>query len=225
MTLAELIARVRTDANDRAQPYFWRDEDIAAWLNDAVAEAAIRSRLLHESADAEVCRIAVIAGASTYPLHPSLYELDHVAYAKDGDSRVHPIGLRSPGTLDASMSGWRDRSGCPEFAIQGDTSLRLVPTPDAPGELRLEGYRVPLAPMELEEKETAVPEIGEIHHPHLVHWALHRGFSIPDMESFDPQRAATAEAEFTRYFGIRPDADLCRMTREDVPHHVEAFWA
>ncbi|RPP87255.1 hypothetical protein IPC1125_34030, partial [Pseudomonas aeruginosa] len=59
---------------------------------------------------------------------------------------------------------------------------------------------------------------------HLVQWALHRGFSIPDMESFDPNRAALAEAAFTAYFGERPDSDLRRITREDVPHHVEAFW-
>ena len=30
MTLAELIRRVRTEANDMAEPYFWSDEDIAA---------------------------------------------------------------------------------------------------------------------------------------------------------------------------------------------------
>ena len=54
-------------------------------------------------------------------------------------------------------------------------------------------------------------------HQHLVYWALHRAFSQPDSDGFDPQRAATAEATFTGYFGARPDADLRRATRHDVP--------
>ena len=97
-------------------------------------------------------------------------------------------------------------------------------TPDRAGILRLEGYRTPLADMTLTDKDTVQPEIHPEHHRHLVQWALHRGFSIPDMESFDPSRAALAEDAFTAYFGQRPDSDLRRITREDVPHHVEAFW-
>ncbi|WP_442757332.1 phage adaptor protein, partial [Pseudomonas aeruginosa] len=49
MTLADLIRRVRTDANDMVEPYFWSDQDVADWLNDAVREAAVRGRLIHES--------------------------------------------------------------------------------------------------------------------------------------------------------------------------------
>ena len=36
-------------------------------------------------------------------------------------------------------------------------------------------------------------------------------------------RAASAEAAFTRYFGLLPDSDLRRRTREDVPHFNTAF--
>ena len=74
------------------------------------------------------------------------------------------------------------------------------------------------------DADTAAPEISELHHEHLVNWALHKAFSIPDAEGFDPQRAQDAERDFTEYFGIRPDSDLRRITREDVPHTVEAFW-
>ena len=66
MTLAELISRVRTDANDKVVPYFWSDEEVTAWLNDAVDEAAIRGRLIHESAIPEVCMIAVQASTTLY---------------------------------------------------------------------------------------------------------------------------------------------------------------
>jgi len=224
MTLAELIRRVRVDGNDKVAPYFWADADITAWLNDAVAEAALRGRLMHESDDAAVCQIAVEAERSAYPLHEALFELTYVGFLDAGTYRPRTIRLVSTEWLDASIREWRTSRGYPQYAIQSDKGLRLVPRPSEPGKLVLEGYRLPLAAMKLADKDTAEPEIAAAHHPHLVHWALHRGFSIPDMESFDPNRAAAAEDEFTRYFGIRPDSDMRRITREDVPQHVEAFW-
>lgn len=65
MTLADLIRRVRTDANDMVEPYFWSDQDVADWLNDAVREAAVRGRLIHESQADAVCRIEVVAGTAS----------------------------------------------------------------------------------------------------------------------------------------------------------------
>ena len=48
---------------------------------------------------------------------------------------------------DMSLDDWRDMSGAPEYAIQNDTALRLIPRPDRDGALRLEGYRTPKAEM------------------------------------------------------------------------------
>lgn len=219
MTLAELIRRVRTEANDKAQPYFWSDEDITYWLNDAQDEAAVRGRLFHERANRSVCQIAVTAGRDTYLLHPALYELTRVAFVADG--KTTPLVLVSRETLDRISPDWREHVGRPEWAVQDDRSIQLVPKPDIAGTVSLEGYRLALQPMEAGDDE---PELHAAHHRHLINWALHRGFSVPDMETFDPTRAATAERAFAQYFGLRPDADLRRITREDVPHHVEAFW-
>lgn len=224
MKLAELIRRVRVDGNDNVAPYFWSDADIAAWLNDAVAEAAVRGRLIHESEDAAVCQIAVEAERSTYPLHEALFELTYVGFLDAGAYRPRTIRLVSTEWLDANIREWRTCRGYPQYAVQLDKGLRLVPMPAAPGKLVLEGYRLPLVAMDLQKKDQDEPEIGQAHHPHLVHWPLHRGFSIPDMEAFDARRAGEAEAAFTAYFGFRPDSDLRRVTREDVPHYVEAFW-
>ena len=93
--------------------------------------------------------------------------------------------------------------------------------PSTAGTLYLEGYRLPLKPL---VNDTDKPEINQAHHRNLVHWALHRAFSKPDSETIDPQRAATAEAAFTRYFGIAPDSDMRRQTREDVLHVNKVFF-
>jgi hypothetical protein len=63
------------------------------------------------------------------------------------------------------------------------------------------------------------PEIHQAHHEHLLQWALHKAFGIPDSDGFDPGRSALAERAFTAYFGPMPDSDLRRETRSDVPHH------
>lgn len=221
MTLAELMARHRTlTTDDVGPPYFVSDEMLVGFLNEAVAEAAVRGRLLHESADADICEIEVLAGVSSHPLHPSLFELDHAAFLPVGETRRKPVKQTSQEWLDAHAPEWRDEVGDPEYLIQGDTSVRLVPKPDRDGVLLLEGYRTPRAPM-VDPDDS--PEINGLHHPYLVEWSQFRHFSILDSEMYDPARAAAFKAAFTAYFGERPDADLRRITREDVPHVTEPF--
>lgn len=222
MNLEQLIRQFRTDADDAVIPYRASDEAVTGWLNEAEQEACIRGRLLHESGDQAVCQIAVIAGIAHYPLHEALYEIDYLAFKPTGDTRHHPISLLSREELDRIKPGWRERTGRPEYAIQGDTSIRLACTPDAAGTLLLEGYRLPLIPMEDTSDE---PEINAAHHAQLVHWALHRAFSVPDSETIDKDRAMLAEVAFARYFGFRPSADLRRATRQDVEHHNVVHWA
>ena len=40
----------------------------------------------------------------------------------------------------------------------------------------------------------------------------------------DPNKAAMAEAAFTKHFGVAPDADLRRSTRSDEVQTNKAFW-
>lgn len=224
MILSELIRRFRVAAFDQEQPYLFADEDITDWLNDAVKEAAIRGRLIHDSETTGVCTIVTVPNVSIYALHESLYEIDSICWVNnDPQTRtVDALSLVSQEDMGDIWHDWRTReTGSPQYAIQHDTNIRLVPAPNVAGEIALEGYRTPLAPMVL---DTDRPEINVIHHEYLIHWALHKGFKCPDSETFDLNRAALAEQEFTNYFGERPDADLRRITRHDVPHVVKPFW-
>lgn len=221
MNLAELTQLFRLAANDQIEPYFWSDEAVAEWFNEAQDEAAIRGRLIHESDSALICAIKVKPGQATYKLHPSLYEIDYIALEREGLTNRQPLKLVSGERLNEVMPQWREREGDPEYAIQGDKGIRLVPRPLDAGTVRLEGYRLPTSAMDSDSDE---PELNSTHHRHLVQWALFKAFSVPDAEIFDPQRAGEAEDAFTGYFGSRPDSDLRRLTREDVQHHVTAFW-
>lgn len=218
MNLADLIRRFRVMANDKAQPYLVDDDDVADWLNDAQAQACIRGRLLREDALDAVCRIALTAGQHTYTLHPSAYELIAL-WIESADGR-RQVTLKSREWLQANVHDWRslDRPAC--MAIQDDTTIRLVGTVATGETLVMECYRLPLRPM---RDEFDKPEIHGAHHEHLIQWALHKAFSVPDSELFDPNRAAMSERDFTSYFGRLPDSDMRRITREDVSHHNEAI--
>ena len=222
MNLEQLIQQFRVDADDTVtNPPLWADEWIAAWLTEAQAEAAIRGRLLYEAANAAVCQIAVAANTATHDLHKSLFELVHLRFQATGATTSSVVTIKAREELDRIRPGWRDETGTPRHAVQDDTRITLVPRPEVAGTLHVEGYRVPLKAL---ENDTDKPELHEAHHRHLVHWALHRAFSKPDSETIDPQRAAAAEAAFTRYFGPSPDADLRRSTRHDEVQTNKAFW-
>lgn len=214
MTLEELLLAYRVAAEDTVAPYLVSDDRAIEWINEAQNEAAVRMRLLHESADADVCEIDVASGTAVYALHPALFELTHTAFRLDGTTERTPVRLVSTGWLDQKRPCWRDETGTPLYAVQLETTIRLVPEPDAAGTLLLEGYRLPLEPMDDEDS----PEIHKAHHRYLVDWALYRTYSVPDSELQDTARAEAALERFTRYFGERPDANLRRITREDVEH-------
>lgn len=221
MTLRELILSFRVEANDKVQPYFHEDDILKLWFNEAVQEACIRGRLIREWVNDEVCHINILAGKVQYQLHESLYEIISARIHYDNSSS-HPLKIVSTEMLDRiyGSEDWRSRTGDPEYLIQGDTDIRIVPAPTKNTTLRLEGYRLPLQDMiELDDK----PDISKAHHRHLVNWVLYKAFSVPDEEFVDGDKSAIALANFEQYFGLRPDSDLRRMTRHDVPQVVHPF--
>lgn len=212
MNLEQLTQRFRTDSCDKADPPFASNEEVWGWFSQAVDEAAIRARLLLEDSDPAFCRIAVSAGQSRAPLHPKTYEIAQQSFVLDTGRHI-PLDLISREKLDQVASRWREMpNGEPRWLIQMDTSARLVPAPMEAGALHLEIYRLSLKPL---LTESSKPEIHEARHIHLVEWALHKFFSIPDADFFDTGRAQRHLQNFENYFGLSPDVDLRRSTRED----------
>lgn len=228
MTLSELIAKFRVLAFDKVEPYLFDDESVIGWLNEAVQEACIRGRLLHECDNVDICQIVLQQGQIKYQTHPKLYEITHASISLPdvNDGRREPICLISFEEMDKAYDDWRydgthrRHYNDPYYLIQHDTYVRLSYPPKDSGVLYLEGYRLPNEMI----NDDDVPELHLAHHSHLLDWALHKAFDIPDSEVFDPNKSQMAEARFTQYFGIRPDSDLRRITRHDVPHTTKAFW-
>ena len=216
MTLENLIRRFRVLAQDTEQPFLWSDEAVIDWLNDAQAQACVRGRLIREDENPAVCQIALTPGQHTYPLHASVYELINLRIKGSGAESSRSMAIKSREWLDANVCDWRDMDEPSQWLIQDDTTLRVVGAIQAGDVLHLECYRLPLKQL---ANDTDKPEIHAAHHEHLIQWALHKAFSVPDADGFDATRSAAAEAEFTAYFGPMPDSDMRRTTREDVVHH------
>lgn len=221
LQLQELNRRFRVRARDLVEPFLWADEDVEGWFNDAEQQAAIRGRLLPEDAEPTVCSISLQVGQASYALHGSVFEIIVLRLLPAGGGRPREIELRSREWLDARVPGWRECTEPARYAIQNETSLRVVGGFGAGDTLALECYRLPLRPM---AQPTDAPEIHEAHHDHLVDWVLYRAFSIPDADTFDPQRSTLAELDFTKYFGKLPDSNLRRDTRHDQHQHNVVFW-
>lgn len=215
-----LRRRVRLLALDTATPYLWQDEDIDDWLNEAQQEAAIRARLLRATPQSHpaLCEFSLTAGESAVTVPDALYEISHQEWAEGSERR--PLKLVSREWMDTTLPGWRAMPAAdPDYLVQDRQQLEVVPPPIADGSVRIEGYRLP-EPMQADNDE---PRIPLAHHIHLVQWALHVGYSLPDAETLNPGKSQAAEAEFTRYFGARPDADLRADTRNDETHRIVSW--
>ena len=215
-----LRRRVRLLGHDTVRPYLWQDEDIDDWLNEAQHEAAIRARLLRATPASHpaLCEYPLAAGEAAITVPDQLYEISHQEWAAGSERR--PLKLVSREWMDTTLPGWRGMPAAePDYLVQDRQQIEVVPPPIVAGAVLIEGYRLP-EPMESDEDE---PRIPLAHHIHLVQWALHVGYSIPDAETFNPGKAQAAESEFGRYFGARPDADLRADTRNDETHRIVAW--
>lgn len=222
MDVAELISQFRTDSDDLKEAYLSSTVDVKKWLNEGEEEAAIRARLIYEADNAAVCVIAVTAGLMSYALHPSVLDITRATFTPTGTTTPWPLAITDRIERDRMDAGWRTITKRPEHLIQDDTRVTLGYIPDTNGELRIECYRLPL--MLMEDRTDESPEIGRIHHRHLVQWALHRCYSRPDAEVFNPGKAAIALAEFTKNFGLRPNANYRRNYQANTPMHNKAVW-
>ena len=222
MTLEELIKQFRVDANDAVAPYLASDEVVTAWLNEAEHEAVIRARLISDVSTPEVCSIAITAPTTVYALHQSILDITRAAFTPTGSTTEYCVSVVDRVEQDRMYPGWRKITDIPRQMIQTDTHIQLGRIPSVDGVLDIEVNRLPL--VKIEDSPTESPSIGTIHHRHLVQWALHKNYAIPDSETHDVGRSEKALAEFTRVFGLRPDADYRRATQANRQPHNKAVW-
>ena len=223
MKVADFIDEFRDAVADNAEPHFWSSENIVSYLNEAVQEACERAKLIEDRSTAAVCSVPIQAGVSTYPLHPSVFEIKRLTF------RGRPLDETSVEELDADSPGWETRSGQPRLYIFEQASgirpaqVRLVPTPTAADTIALTVCRGALKPLSA-DNDAGRPELPERFHMRLMDWMLHRAYLKQDADAFDPNKAAVSLGLFVQAFGERPDANVQRKRRDKRPPVVRVNW-
>lgn len=218
MTLAELIASFRVDADDAAAPFLWPDAEVTPWFGEAEDEACIRAKLIRDSTSS-FCTIAIAVGDMTKTLDTSILSIEYASIT-DAAGNVYVLTPTDRLEMDRKRPDWRTEARVPDGFIHDDKTLTLNAPADAAYTLNLEVHRLPTHADGADES----PEIHAAHHRHLVDWVLFRAYSKPDAETMNKVKAAEAEARFERYFGKRPDASIRRKQLANRPHHNKPCW-
>lgn len=217
MTLEQLLRAARSLVDDVVPPFLYPTADIVRWLNNAIREAAIRTRLLQDDTSA-VCRIALVPGQARYQLDPCILVV-RAAYVPEVRKGLE---LVTAAQLDRLAPGWAhiDQSANvgarPRWAIfdVGQKAMTVHPAPTYAGVLHLRVWRMPRPAEEFETPTgddagfqydlDAEPVLRLATPEELKHWVAREAYLSKDSELYDPQRAAQHEELFTRTFGPRP---------------------
>ena len=251
--LCQLVARVRRATNDNVPPYLNDDDYLIELLNEGVAEAAERSRLIFEE-KTPITTLVVQENVAVYQLDPSIFEIidawlisTNPMFPSNGrqlygvdqtlldDQKFDPKRISNsayPYSYHAvpqfAYINWRNWKGMPIYFIQDDLRFQLVPIPDFNTQVydynvALSVYRVPF-PNEMMQNPGDVPVINQRYHWKLCDWALYKIYDDFDGEMADPVRAAQAYARFEAMFGIRNDANVQRNWQRRTRRTVRVNW-
>jgi hypothetical protein len=218
MTLESLITAFRRDEGDNQEPYAWARDDLAKWFKEAQEEACLRSKLIFDGSS-PVTTIALAAGESVVSVDPSVLEIVQ-ARLVDSSGYTRSLLLSDRIEQDRCNSRWREMTGIPTAVIHDDKALTFNRISDAAYTVKLDVYRLPLAPLADDSDE---PEIAPVHHDRLIDWVRYRAYSVPDTYQEGRAKSSEALAAFEDYFGRRPQANESRAQRANRPHRVKAW--
>ena len=200
MNLSDLREAARRRLDDLAEPYGWVDDDLDAWINEAIREAALRGRL-----NRGAVTVSVVAGTASYALSATV---DYVHTAKMAANNLALARTRRD-ELDACAGNWSTATGTPTSFFIENRTLTLYPIPSASGTLNLV---VDLIPSAL-TSDSQSPGLETQDHLPLLEWVMYRAGQQRDRDATIPN-PEIHEAAFTRYFGPRPSAMTRRMWLE-----------
>lgn len=200
MTLTQLLAYTREQADDVPAPQLWLDATLTTLLNEAQLEACRRARLIKDTSTTAICRIDLVLNTVLYTLDPRIIFVRRVKL----NSRSLPLALKRVRDMDAELPGWEAHVGAPLAWIPDHTTgkLLLYRKPDSsfplPDFLTLTVVRAPLVDL---VAGGDIPEIAPRFHVKLHHWVLYRIFSKQDAETYDPKIAKDNLDAFEAEFG------------------------
>jgi len=191
MTKADLVAYVRTLADDIVQPYLTSDKALNSYIDEAEREAAERALYLRLDSSYD---ISVIAGTATYEIIDLIVAINRAKLL--GPDK--PLIKTTRRELDFNLHQWEEKSGTPKYYFLEGLNLTLYPLPDANFTLLLDGSRFPESSMETPSR----------HHESLAYWCLYRIYSGRDADVSNPGLANLNLNQFSKVFGHKRSAQF-----------------
>lgn len=208
MTIAELIAAVRTDIlDDTVTPYLWSDAQLTRYANEALKEACKRAPLLRKT-----YTIRIITGRAEYTLDKSVRT---ILFAKL-NSQTQSLVQSTDTTLSAIDYQWRDLDGVPKAYVRSNYKLRLYPNPTADDVLVLNTTNIPDEDFDIEDDfdQTYIESLG--------YWVAYKAYMLNDADAFNPVKASEYRALFDAAFGLGKSAKYDQVAMENPIHNTVA---
>lgn len=205
MNLAQLLGAVRDVIDDAAGFQLLTDETLTRYLNNAVLEAAIRTRTLQDSESA-ACSITLVVGQARYELNKKIIVV-RAAFVPD---RRDGLVLTKASKLDCIAPGWAhqvQQNSVPRYAVfdVSGKAITLHPPPDKVGNMKLRVWRLPFEEEEMQVGEPTGEPVLDLPDPEsLKHWAAFEVYNHKDSEAYDPERAKYHYGIFEDIYGPRP---------------------
>lgn len=204
MNSTELLDAFRVDTQDTRLPYFWSDEEVFRYLNDAYFQFVRRTGGVADF-DSEACEIVVVAGEPVSEMHPSVLRVMNAWRGSDSVPLeiVNLANLLRPPRLEAAQ---------PRRMILGMRrgSVHWDATPVADDLVQMHVYRLPLLPI-TEEGQT-LDDVDELHHLRLIDWMRYLAYLKKDAEALSPQESDRSAQAFLVY------CDQVRAENERYKH-------
>lgn len=213
MNAGDVIDIWRRHVDDVATPFLWSDEEVLEYLNDAQNEAARRTRYFVDSTTTAVAQMVVTqASGGLVALDPRVLFVRNARIAAS-----LPLARRTMQDMQSCDPYWQDAGASkPRVFIPDYQTGKLLfwPAPDADYTVKLTVVRDPLVEV---TKEDDPLELPARYLRNLRHWMAYRGYSKPDKETYDPQRAGQELVLFEQEFGARSSAiDEAWIQREQM---------
>lgn len=198
-----LYETFRSDVVDTARPYFWSDDEVWRYANDAYRMFV---RLTGGVADftSDACTVEVTAGEPLVDLHPSILRIME-AQLRSTSAPIEIINSTDVGKMRTTDYGQvkqlllDDKVGVVRYLVHGMQrgKARLVQIPEADDTIDLHIYRAPLDKITGDDQE--LTDVEEDHHIHLLDWMKHLAYKKQDADTFNPQASEKGKQDFEAY--------------------------
>ncbi|MCH5583115.1 hypothetical protein [Pseudomonas syringae] len=216
-TVSALIKAFREDEKDAIEPYFWSDNQLVRWTNEALTEFAEQSESFRDE-ESDVTLIPYGVGQDRFELDPCI--IDVIGAWVDG--QPHICLSRSPYPIGNGFRGgyWLAYSGCSShFHFNPVGILKLHPKPSAAGAVRLQVVRRPLAELCKGDK---IPDMLPSDRRHLLAYIAYKAYRVNEGETYSIESSDKHLARFEKACQDAREKDILR--RGDCVRPIRSNW-